>query len=61
MVITHKLLREIEADYGFNRATLAKLGIAWPPRHGWKEKLIGKEVKDFRPKSKAEERFFEFG
>jgi hypothetical protein len=29
---------------GWNRAQLAVIGVAWPPRRGWKRQSIGKEI-----------------
>lgn len=31
---------------GFNKKTLDLFGIKWPPKKGWKKKIIGKEVNE---------------
>lgn len=30
--------------HGFNKKQLDLLGINWPPKHGWVQWLIGKEI-----------------
>ena len=31
---------------GFTRAQLAVLGVSWPPKGGWKQRLIGTSIDD---------------
>lgn len=31
---------------GFTRAQLAVLGVSWPPKCGWKQRLIGTSIDD---------------
>lgn len=31
---------------GFTRAQLAVLGVSWPPKAGWKQRLIGTSIDD---------------
>lgn len=31
---------------GYTRKTLEAIGIKWPPRKGWRKKLIGQEIDD---------------
>ena len=33
---------------GWNAATLAALGVSWPPVSGWKKRLIGTQISDKR-------------
>lgn len=28
----------------WSKVQLALLGVAWPPKHGWKEKILGKPI-----------------
>lgn len=30
---------------GFSKRQLALLGVSWPPKRGWKKKIIGKTIK----------------
>lgn len=48
---------------GYNQATLDKLGIGWPPKAGWKDRLIGTKIGDRRyaaavKASKTEHHYF---
>ena len=45
VTITDELIRSGQSDAGgWNRAQLDLLGVAWPPAHGWKIKIIGKPI-----------------
>ena len=47
MKITEEYLESIRSPQGgYTREILAKLGIAWPPKKGWRSKLIGKELSE---------------
>lgn len=47
MVLTKKDIENLQTgNGGYNKKTLALLGLKWPPKKGWKNKVIGKEVDD---------------
>lgn len=31
---------------GYDKKTLALFGIKWPPKKGWKKKVVGKEIEE---------------
>jgi 5-methylcytosine-specific restriction endonuclease McrA len=37
-----EIKKYISNNGGYTKANLAKLGVDWPPRKGWKKKLLGK-------------------
>lgn len=44
--ITPSLIAALQSgNGGWSRDALAILGVAWPPRKGWRTKVIGKRVK----------------
>jgi hypothetical protein len=46
-IITRELIFSGRSDAGgWNRKQLEVLGIAWPPRHGWIDRLCGREISD---------------
>ncbi|GGG61409.1 hypothetical protein [Hymenobacter glacieicola] len=43
--LTAEMIESLQTPKGgYDRATLAKLGVSWPPPKGWKKRLIGKPV-----------------
>ncbi len=43
-VLTHAMIDAGRTPAGaWNRKQLAVLGVTWPPRHGWKQTIVGKE------------------
>ena len=47
MILTDEIIRTAgTSKIGFNWHQLRLLGVAWPPKHGWIQKLIGQEVND---------------
>ncbi len=47
MVITEEVLESVKSlRGGYTRAILNVLGVAWPPRHGWRKRLVGTTVPD---------------
>lgn len=45
--ITRELIHGAATQYGaWTRAQLDVLGVAWPPKQGWQNRLIGMEVED---------------
>lgn len=55
-VVTKQLIESMRTNGSFTRATLAYLGVAWPPTSGWRDRIIGKPRKPLpsAPKSKEE-------
>ncbi|HOX57141.1 MAG TPA: hypothetical protein P5205_08350 [Candidatus Paceibacterota bacterium] len=63
MKITYKLINDLMTPRGaWTRDTLRKLGVKWPPKHGWKERIVGNEIPDttFDTAPKLAEHFFEY-
>lgn len=29
---------------GYNRVQIEAVGLKWPPRHGWKNRIVGREI-----------------
>lgn len=47
MIITDELIVSGQsAAGGWNREQFELMGIAWPPRRGWKRLVIGQEIDD---------------
>lgn len=47
MVVSEELiLAGMSGGGGWNRAQLKLLGVSWPPRAGWKERSIGREISE---------------
>lgn len=47
MKITDEWLMQNRTRAGaWTRAQLEVIGIKWPPRHGWKHQVIGKDLSD---------------
>lgn len=47
--ITPELLKSIQTHQGgWSKEALAKLGVSWPPRKGWKKKLEGEARHNLR-------------
>lgn len=45
--ITRALLEEgMNGNGGWNRKQLDLIGVSWPPKKGWREWAIGKEISD---------------
>ena len=43
--LTHDLIEAGQTPRGaWTAAQLAELGVAWPPRRGWKERLVGTSI-----------------
>jgi hypothetical protein len=43
--LTHEDIEKIKTPAGgYNADTLESLGVSWPPRAGWKQRLIGTSV-----------------
>ncbi len=45
-IITHELIEAGANSNAYNKKQLAILGVKWPPKKGWKKKLIGKFISD---------------
>ncbi len=54
VTLTHEFIDSCKTPGGaWNRKQLNALGVAWPPRQGWKSKLVGtvisaKQAREFR-------------
>lgn len=47
LTLTHELIESGMTPRGaWTRAQLAVLGVSWPPRRGWKEALVGKQLSE---------------
>ena len=47
MILENEHIDMIETPKGgFKRSSLAALGIPWPPKKGWRVRLIGTEVSE---------------
>ncbi len=47
MRLTRSLLYSAgTSECGYNRHQLKLLGVGWPPKHGWLNRLIGTEISD---------------
>lgn len=47
MILTREILEKGKSERGgWNRNQLEVLGVAWPPRQGWKSDILGKELSD---------------
>lgn len=45
MKITQQLIEQGQSGAGgWNREQLAVLGIPWPPRHGWRQRIDGRDI-----------------
>jgi len=45
MKLTYEDTRMLETPKGgFKASTLRMLGIEWPPKSGWRDSLVGKEI-----------------
>ncbi len=45
MKVTRQLLMQHRTPKGaWTKAQLLALGLSWPPRHGWMEEVVGKEL-----------------
>lgn len=43
--LTKEFIQQHKTDYGgWTKAQIEALGLKWPPRHGWQERLVGKEI-----------------
>jgi hypothetical protein len=48
MIVTREFVESIKSlNGGYSRAILTRLGVAWPPKHGWMKRVIGQEIDDF--------------
>jgi hypothetical protein len=42
IIITEDIIRRVEnGEGGFSRVVLEALGVPWPPKRGWKDRIIG--------------------
>lgn len=47
MILTKEKIEKLQTgNGGYDKKTLALFGLKWPPKKGWKKKVIGKEVDD---------------
>lgn len=45
MLLTKEKIERLQTgNGGYDKKTLALFGIKWPPKKGWKRKVVGKEV-----------------
>ena len=45
IILTQPVLERCESlANAYTRETLAALGVSWPPVHGWKRALLGREI-----------------
>ncbi len=52
--MTHQELELLKTPKGgYTRATLEKLGVSWPPKKGWRKKLLTK-TKDAEKQKRAD-------
>lgn len=47
MQLTRKMIDDGKSDNGaWSAKQLALLGVSWPPKRGWPERIIGTEISD---------------
>ena len=47
--VTEELIMTLSTKAGgWDRETLAALGVSWPPARGWKQGIIGKKIDSTR-------------
>lgn len=47
MIVTRDWLEaHATKNRGFTREQLKALGVRWPPKKGWKDRLVGKEISE---------------
>ena len=47
MIITHQLIESGMSDMGgWSRNQLALIGVPWPPKRGWKSRIVGNDISD---------------
>lgn len=47
VVVTKEFIESGETGAGgYKKAQLAILGVSWPPRQGWKNRAVGREITD---------------
>lgn len=47
MKLTHEMIRQFAIRKGgYNKKQIKLLGLSWPPRTGWKDKIVGKNYPD---------------
>lgn len=45
MIVTRKWIMQHRTDKGaWTQPQIEALGIEWPPRHGWIDRVVGKEI-----------------
>lgn len=45
MKITDEFIKQgMSGNGGWNKPQLESLGVSWPPKAGWKRRLVGKEI-----------------
>src|SRR5262245_42357985 len=55
MIITKAFLRQHMTEYGgWTKAQTDALGVPWPPRRGWQDELLGKEITEVEAKNFAD-------
>ena len=51
--VTKELILSLKSDRGgYTKASLKKIGVPWPLKTGWKQRVIGTFVPDFRENQK---------
>lgn len=64
--ITRELIEAGESGHGgWNQEQFRLIGVEWPPREGWKDRVIGKEISEadaqrfveFRGMTKSKRRY----
>lgn len=49
MTVTEKIIENGMSNHGgWNKEQLAILGVKWPPKKGWKQRLIGTEITELQ-------------
>lgn len=52
MKITNQWLMKNRTKHGgYTKLQLHLIGVAWPPLHGWKDSVIGKEITEDKKKA----------
>lgn len=47
MIITYDIIEALQTKSGgWTKDSLDFLGVDWPPRRGWKHRMVGKKVSD---------------
>lgn len=47
MVLKKEHIDSLETgNGGFNKKTLALFGVTWPPKKGWKKRVVGREINE---------------